>query len=95
LFPKNVRDRLYNAQENEGAKDGKNGAFINRQLDLENGIAPDGGSKENSRPIADLFPEVTVLFADLVGEQLFAGSSGTLCFVWFDLDLSHMPFLPL
>lgn len=68
-----MRDRLYNAQEGETRT---NGAFRNKQLDaqkdVDNGGAPEGGiNKDNSRPIADLFPEVTVLFADLVGEQLF------------------------
>ena len=65
-----MRERLYNIQ---GSDDRKNAAFLNKSLGAQRDVefGRDGETKDNSRPIADLFPEVTVLFADLVGERLF------------------------
>ena len=70
LFPSNVRDRLL---EEEEAQKGESGA----QTRLKSFLANDGPSKADmemkdgeefkTRPIADLFPETSVLYADIAG----------------------------
>ena len=57
LFPANVRDRLMEEQ-NINEKDKKSMAVF-QALGHE--------SLPHSRPIADLFPEATVMFADIAG----------------------------
>jgi len=76
LFPRNVRDRIMKDTEEQDRKakedSSKKSGFFNEAakrrlktfLDEENG---DGGEFFNSKPIADLFPAATVLFADIVG----------------------------
>lgn len=70
LFPSNVRDRILDEEE---AQKGESGA----QTRLKNFLANDGPSREDleikdgegfaTRPIADLFPETSVLYADIAG----------------------------
>ena len=71
LFPANVRDRLL-AEEIEAEKEEQQGA----QTRLKNFLANDGptaGDMETedimykTKPIADLFPETSILFADIAG----------------------------
>lgn len=69
LFPSSVRDRLYKeAEENAAAN-----ARIQKWMVPESGAR--GETLQNnksaiaydSKPIADLFPETTILFADIAG----------------------------
>ena len=59
MFPEAVRDRLLNDDEDEKKKkkDKKDGQFINNGNE----------EKSSTAPIADFYPETTILFADLVG----------------------------
>jgi len=77
LFPENVRDRLLNEtknpMDNTKADQGKRGSWA----DPSNAFKNNPGGRTNqvntsehifgSRPIADLFPETTIMFADMVG----------------------------
>ncbi len=56
LFPANVRDRLMQEQENQA---GDNKYYGFKRSDFE--------EVPSSKPIADLFPHATVMFADLAG----------------------------
>ncbi|KAL7572637.1 hypothetical protein ACA910_010388 [Epithemia clementina (nom. ined.)] len=63
LFPSTVRERLYNEEQKERNNTNRQKAFLshqdgNKMPDIEDVKSP---------PIADLFPEATVLFADLAG----------------------------
>ena len=69
LFPSNVRARLLAEQEEETniQKNGKNGTIrgflsgeVKQDDECENHVY-------KTKPIADLFPETTVLFGDIVG----------------------------
>jgi hypothetical protein len=72
LFPENVRDQIF-AEENPGDPKGKLKTLAGKQglknfleegaLGGEENVAAYGGSK----PIADLFPHTTVMFADISG----------------------------
>ena len=77
LFPKDVRDRIMAEAEAQARQDAPGGAkffggsaknqlkgFLNED-DGKDGVAVESIFK--TMPIADLFPEVTVMFADLVG----------------------------
>ena len=69
LFPKDVRERIMaDAEEQAGNEYAQKQSGMSRgQLkDLLNESAP-ATSIFKTKPIADLFPEVTVMFADLVG----------------------------
>jgi hypothetical protein len=67
LFPSQVRDKLYKENEDQKEKKWKSsgneggvlGAFLN--------IAGGGDIVKSSKPIADLFQNTTILFADLAG----------------------------
>uniref|UniRef100_A0A7S3PD05 Guanylate cyclase domain-containing protein n=1 Tax=Amphora coffeiformis TaxID=265554 RepID=A0A7S3PD05_9STRA len=59
LFPENVRDRLYDSGDRENKKT-HGGGFWN-DADRKNHAV------DSNMPIADLYPECTVLFADIVG----------------------------
>lgn len=79
LFPKNVRDRIYADVEEQiaaGQKNGRKmfGAVAKTELKnfLDNGIANRDGVAFDTKPIADLFPATTIMFADIVG---FTGKS--------------------
>jgi hypothetical protein len=70
LFPSNVRDRLLADDEGDNVETGA-------QTRLKNFLDNDGPSKDDlemddgdgfkTRPIADLFPECSVLYADIAG----------------------------
>ena len=68
MFPGTVRDRLLAPQEEKG----KSGRVAAPKTGLKN-FLDDGNSEgpinmiQNSQPLADLFPEATIMFADLVG----------------------------
>jgi hypothetical protein len=65
LFPKNVRDRLLQAANQ---KDGNDQSAAFKSSRLKTLLGQDGQSEEdNAAPIADLFPNCTVLFADISG----------------------------
>ena len=77
LFPKNVRDRIYaeaerKAQEEDGVKK-RNSVFPkqHQKARLKNYLNDDAGDRNKNNiggaPIADLFPEATVLFSDIAG----------------------------
>jgi class 3 adenylate cyclase len=64
LFPKNVRDRLMQV-ESEDRNEG--GTFMSPNNRLKS-FLNDGDKKDSGlQPIADLFPQCTVLFADIAG----------------------------
>jgi class 3 adenylate cyclase len=63
IFPKNVRERLMQANEND--KDDNDGAPNHRLTSFLSGDSND--NEDNLEPIADLFPNCTVLFADISG----------------------------
>ena len=73
LFPSNVRDRLFGenagndnaSQASRGSRSKRSFGFRLRTYLTEGADASDNGGDSN--PIADLFPECTVLFADIVG----------------------------
>ena len=74
LFPENVRARILKDTEEQIANGCKNGASgsINSKVQLkefmnEEAEGNDIGNAYGSKPIADLFPEATVLFADIAG----------------------------
>jgi Adenylate and Guanylate cyclase catalytic domain len=76
LFPEGVRERLFAEEENEerkagGAVDHLKALLRDDPLARTNGdVADDDEESEvdlTSKPIADLFPEATILFADIVG----------------------------
>jgi hypothetical protein len=73
LFPKVVRDRIMNMGADEPGKkktnafkSGENTTF-NLQSFLRNDAPPEIDQDCESDPIADLFPETTVMFADIAG----------------------------
>jgi hypothetical protein len=73
LFPSNIRDRLFGeGGGDDGATRNSNGSRSRRSFGfrlrtyLTEGEDADGGGA-GSNPIADLFPNCTVLFADIVG----------------------------
>ena len=65
LFPSQIRDRLI------GASNENNAATLNSPRNLKAFLKSKGTGSENeyfdSKPLADLFLEVTVIFADIVG----------------------------
>jgi hypothetical protein len=75
LFPDNVRDRLFNkGKDKKKSKDKK--SFEPAKARMKNFLSSEhdsvdmdimGGESEEDRPIADLFPETTILFADIAG----------------------------
>jgi class 3 adenylate cyclase len=69
LFPSNVRDRLFAEAKEEEQKGNR---WLAPKSGLKNFLAEgeaktDDGMMFKSKPIADLFPETTIMFADLVG----------------------------
>jgi hypothetical protein len=85
LFPAEIRDRLFqqqNEEHNNKGSNGKNGVFDattskfrqkNFLDDEDDDRAPTDGANDSSpdmydtKPIADLFPNTTVMFADIAG----------------------------
>ncbi len=64
LFPENVRDRLMNAN-NEGIID--NAPLSTQSNRLKGYLGEVGEDDQHNDPIADFFPNCTVLFADIAG----------------------------
>lgn len=99
LFPVNVRDRLFEEAKQKAKtkkKNKRNPAGIKSQL--KNMMADGGLDRKEAKtdvddliyegkPIADLFPETTILFADIAG--FTAWSSGTSRFHTDRLWLKH------
>jgi hypothetical protein len=91
LFPKEIQDRMFK-NDNDDDDDDMEAALLS-QNGGGGGVTPDplskiktflkdkqgDANKENDMPIADLYPNCTVLFADLVG--FTAWSSGRVCIV--------------
>lgn len=79
LFPKNVRDRIMKDVEeqiNAGVNDSKSnrkaflfGAVAKNELKnfLDDGVAKANSVAFDTKPIADLFPSTTIMFADICG----------------------------
>jgi class 3 adenylate cyclase len=72
LFPSNVRDRVIKQAEEQAERDmGNPTASADNRLKnfLEDGPGDSGkqGGTFSAKPIADLFPETTLMFADMVG----------------------------
>jgi hypothetical protein len=70
LFPENVRDQIF-AEEDAGDSKNKLKAFSGKQ-GLKNFLEEEGHGEESviaydSKPIADLFPYTTIMFADISG----------------------------
>jgi hypothetical protein len=72
LFPKNVRDRLLQTS-NETDMSGSNAARRNPRLKSLMGEETKQNA-ESSKPIADLFPNCTVMFADIAGFTAWSSS---------------------
>ena len=69
MFPSNVRDRLY-----EDAAQGRLNELSTTKKDLSSFLQSGGNESQvdkngrfKTKPIADLFPETTIMFADLAG----------------------------
>jgi hypothetical protein len=65
MFPENVRDRLME----EGIRDEGKTSVFNGQGGLSS-----GGEGFKTKPIADFFPEVTIMFADISGFTAWAST---------------------
>jgi class 3 adenylate cyclase len=74
LFPKQVRDRLLASERNETTQSNKYGSGNNRLKSFLYGDQDNGGI--NSVPIADLFPNCTVMFADIAGFTAWSSTRG-------------------
>lgn len=61
LFPSTVRDQLYQAEDEAGAKRNKGNAFSSEESKVPLQLFGLGGT------IAELYPETTVMFADIAG----------------------------
>ncbi|CAB9501058.1 Receptor-type guanylate cyclase gcy [Seminavis robusta] len=64
LFPETVRDRLY-ANDDAKAEAKCSSSFLNRAS--ERWLQPEATTSEGVNPIADEYPNCTVLFADIAG----------------------------
>lgn len=73
LFPGAIRERLFQNTKNNKKNFGKNRSFAAQSsngstYNAKNDFVKAGVNQDkNDRPIADLFPEATVLFADIAG----------------------------
>jgi hypothetical protein len=65
LFPEAVRDRLMGETSEDGKKEKK--GFISQNNRLKSFLNDGDENGEEAKPIADLFPYATVLFADIAG----------------------------
>jgi class 3 adenylate cyclase len=70
LFPADVRDRLLQAQQEETKKNSKEDAFRVKGLDGSQGLS----NNYEGSPIAQLYPDTTVLFADISGFTAWSSS---------------------
>lgn len=74
LLPKHVGDKLMEEQamvDSSKKRKLKQATAWNAQPDRTYSGIPDSGqeTRENSKPIADLFPSATIMFADIVGKS--------------------------
>jgi class 3 adenylate cyclase len=69
MFPTEVRDRLFFERDEKNAGRNNNGqkASIQSKLASEQHSNEESHTKNDGKPIADLFLETTILFADIVG----------------------------
>eukprot|EP00536_Pseudo-nitzschia_multiseries_P000778 jgi/Psemu1/233997/estExt_Genewise1.C_90167 len=69
LFPSNVRDRLLegNADEKNNARNMTGSIFQPTKSRLRTFLNDGDSSNDSTKPIADLFTDTTVLFADIAG----------------------------
>ena len=65
IAPDHLRDRLLNRREEERESKGKNGTL---KTFLSNQHGPGNIEHHQTAPLADLFLECTVCFADIVGK---------------------------
>ena len=64
VVPDHLRDRLLNSQQDSNSKNGNLKTFLSSQH------SPGGGKLTNAKPtapLADLFLDATICFADIVG----------------------------
>ena len=81
LFPTNIRDRLFAEKDEQQGQSGKAASGGNENR-LRSFLDTDGASMEvgaasveqtsgyEGKPIADLFPETTIFFADISGKEV-------------------------
>ncbi len=80
LFPSNVRDRMFKDAEEQAERDIENkknmGAHATGKNRLKDYLdeSDQGGAALQTKPIADLFPETTIMFADIVGFTAWSSS---------------------
>lgn len=90
LFPKNVRDRLLATSQNDGTRSERSHSIFSANKTRLRGFLDDGDERAddiNQAPIADLFPECTVFFADIAG--FTAWSSTRELVVWVAVCAVH------
>lgn len=94
LFPEAVRDRLFDEEEDRKATFKRKGTGAKWQTanggDVNNFLEADGKVKSDA-PIADLYPECTVLFADIAGFTKWS-STRTPCEVFELLETIYGHF---
>ena len=68
MFPSTIRDKIYADIGQQNSSNGNTSKALNSFLsNLTGDLDVDDIGKFSTKPIADLFPETTVLFADLAG----------------------------
>lgn len=71
LFPEKVRDQLMTSQPeqapDESQPKGRLQLFLNDGKKNDNVFETNGLARDSAKPIAELFPETTVFFADIAG----------------------------
>ena len=81
LFPKSVHKKLMEEAEVKTSSDKKNNKNLANRLSLgavlsNDGNIMDGAINLDSKPIADLFPKTTIMFADI------SGFTGTFIYIY-------------
>lgn len=104
LFPTNVRDRLFQEAKENQKKQTKHGKAPKSSLQtmLKSGKLNDTTNEEEddddfmykSKPIADLFPETTILFADIAGMPPHPNTAAKFTHLHFDARVHRMEFSP-
>ncbi|KAL3905467.1 MAG: hypothetical protein SGILL_009667 [Bacillariaceae sp.] len=67
LFPKNVRNRIIADAMDDGNNQKRSGKDKLRSF-FDGDAAAEGQTEGNDKPIADFFPDTTIMFGDLVGK---------------------------
>jgi hypothetical protein len=65
MFPSNVRERLYREQEEKERHRAKNLKSYLRDTGSDGIANGDGETQADSKPLADLFPETTIMVGHL------------------------------